>query len=135
MFQAMKRNIVEKTGKAFDDWLEITKNAGLDKFKPLLDYMKREHGVSHGYAQMIAWGLLDPDRLDAGHDDESMVDDLYRGKKEAIRPIFHRRIRVWDRDASYRQCSGETGDDTEAEREEAASGHTYDQRSGSPDGM
>ena len=92
MFQAMKRNMVEKTGKSFDDWLGIARKAGIDKFKPLLDHMKREHGVSHGYAQMIAWGVLDPARLDAGHDDESMVDDLYVGKKSALRPIYEKLI-------------------------------------------
>ena len=88
MFQAMKGNIKEKTGKGFDEWLEIARNAGIEKFKPLLDYMKKDHGVSHGYAQMIAWGVLDPERLEAAHDDETMVDELYSGKKTELRPIY-----------------------------------------------
>ena len=92
MFLAMKGNIREKTGKSFEHWIALARKAGISKFKPLLDHMKKEHGLTHGYAQMIAWGVLDPARLEAGNKDEGMVDDLYSEKKAALRPIYDRLV-------------------------------------------
>ena len=37
MFQAMKGNIEEKTGKSFDQWIAITKRAHVKKFTTLLN--------------------------------------------------------------------------------------------------
>lgn len=88
MFQAMKGNIEEKTGKPFDAWIDIAKKSNIGKFKALLDHMKQVHGLTHGYAQMIAWGVLDPARLEADNKDQGLVDDLYSGKKEHLRPIY-----------------------------------------------
>ena len=92
MFQAMKANFVEKTGKSFEAWVTTAKNAGIAKFKPLLEYMKKEHGLTHGYAQMVAWGVTDPSRLESDNHDESLVDALYTGKKEALSPIYDKLI-------------------------------------------
>ena len=94
MFQAMKRNIVEKTGESFDHWISLAKKSKLGKFKQLLDHMKQEHGLPHGYAQMIAWGVLDPARLEADNKDQSLVDDLYTGKKASLRPIYDKLMKT-----------------------------------------
>ena len=92
MFQVMRANIMEKTGKPFDTWVELARISGIEKFKALTDYMKGEHGVTHGYAQMIAWGVIDPARLEAGNQDEGMVDELYTGKKAPLRPIYDKLV-------------------------------------------
>ena len=92
MFQVMKGNIAEKTGKSFDHWLTLAKKSGIVKFKALTDHMKSQHGMSHGYAQMVAWGVIDPARLEAGNQDQEMVEALYTGKKERLRPIYDRLI-------------------------------------------
>ena len=88
MFQVMKGNIEEKTGESFEHWVDLARSAELDKFKALTTHMKQAHGLTHGYAQMVAWGVLDPDRLEAGNEDQGMVDALYAGKKAALRPIY-----------------------------------------------
>lgn len=90
MFQVMKANIVEKTGKPLEAWTGLAKKSGITKFKALTDHMKAEFGVSHGYAQLIAWSVLDPARLEAGNKDQGMVDDLYTGDRGALRPIHDR---------------------------------------------
>lgn len=92
MFQTMKGNIEEKTGKPFDYWLKLARDSGITKFKALTDHMKSEHGMSHGYAQMVAWGVLDPARLEAGNQDQHMVDELYVGKKAGLRPIYDKLV-------------------------------------------
>ena len=92
MFRAMKGNITEKTGKTFDAWIALAKESGITTFKALTDHLKETHGLTHGYAQLIAWGVIDPARLEAGNQDQSMVDDLYQGKKKALRPIYDQLI-------------------------------------------
>jgi hypothetical protein len=92
MFQVMKANIEEKTGRSFDAWVRIALESRIDTFKALTDHMKTEHGVTHGYAQLIARGVIDPARLEAGNQDQRMVDELYSGKKAGLRPIYDRLI-------------------------------------------
>jgi hypothetical protein len=92
MFQTMQANIEEKTGKSFDQWVKLAKASGIGKFKALTDHMKIEHGMTHGYAQLVAWGVLDPARLGQGNEEEHLVDELYTGKKEGLRPIYDRLI-------------------------------------------
>ena len=60
MFQVMKANIEEKTGRSLDSWVRSARESGIDTFKALTDHMKTEYGVTHGYAQLIAWGVIDP---------------------------------------------------------------------------
>lgn len=93
MFQVMKANILEKTGRGFDEWVRLAKKSGIAVFKALTDHMKAEHDLTHGYAQMIAWGVLDPSRLEAGNQDQDMVDALYQGKKAHLRPVYEALIR------------------------------------------
>ena len=92
MFRAMKANIAERTGKTFDEWIAVARESGITRFKALTDHMKSEHGMTHGYAQMVAWGVIDPARLTAGNQDQEMVDALYNGKKAHLRPIYDRLI-------------------------------------------
>jgi len=92
MFQAMKGNIQELTGKSFTSWVNLAARADISKFKALTDHMKKEHGLSHGYAQMVAWGVLDPARLEAGNQEPEFVDALYSGKKLNLRPIYDKLI-------------------------------------------
>lgn len=88
MFQAMLGNIEEKTGRTLEQWLALARASGITTFKALTDHMKQTHGMTHGYAQLVAWGVIEPERLTAGNEDESMVDALYSGKKEHLRPIY-----------------------------------------------
>jgi len=92
MFRAMRANIEQKTGKSFEAWVQLARKAGLGKFKALTDHMKKNHGLTHGYAQMVAWGVLDPGRLEVGNQDQNLVDELYAGKREGLRPIHDRLI-------------------------------------------
>ena len=92
MFQAMRGNIAEKTGKPFEAWIKLATDSGIGKFKALADHMKSEYGLTHGYAQMIAWGVIDPARLEAGNQDQNMVDELYTGKKAPLRPIYDKLV-------------------------------------------
>ena len=50
----MMANIPEKTGKPLSEWIEIIAKSGLEKHGAILKLLKEEHGVTHGFANLIA---------------------------------------------------------------------------------
>ncbi len=80
--QTMIDNLPEKTGKSLDDWLGIIKASGLGQHGEIMKLLKGEHGVSHGFANLIAQKARG--NLDTGADD--LVANQYKGK-ESLKPI------------------------------------------------
>ena len=54
MEKAMIKNMVEKTGKPIDEWLEIVINKGFNKHSEIVSFLKSEYSMTHGYANLIA---------------------------------------------------------------------------------
>ena len=50
----MIANIPEKTGKPLPEWIAIIEKSGLEKHGAILKLLKDEHGVTHGFANLIA---------------------------------------------------------------------------------
>jgi hypothetical protein len=85
---AMLANLPEKTGKSIDQWMALVAASGAVKHGEIVKWLKGEHGVTHGYANLIAQRVLNPqafERSKAG--DEALIDAQYAGK-ESLRPIF-----------------------------------------------
>ena len=53
MKAAMIAGLPEKTGKSLDEWRKIVQKAGLTKHKEIVTLLKTQHGVTHGFANMI----------------------------------------------------------------------------------
>ncbi|MEK6675027.1 MAG: DUF4287 domain-containing protein [Planctomycetota bacterium] len=86
MLASMIENLKEKTGKTLDQWLKLAAATKLDKHKQLVDHLKAEHGVGHGYANLIAQKALQPEADSASGDD--LVAAQYAGPKADLRPIY-----------------------------------------------
>jgi hypothetical protein len=81
------RNLEEKTGKTIDAWVAIARGSGKSKHKEIVDYLKAEHGLGHGYANQVAMrALAKEDAPAAGSDD--LVEAQYAGPKAAVRPVY-----------------------------------------------
>ncbi|MEL6874308.1 MAG: DUF4287 domain-containing protein, partial [Pseudomonadota bacterium] len=52
MAQSMIANMPEKTGKALTDWLKIVSSSGLEKHGQIVKYLKTDHGMTHGFANL-----------------------------------------------------------------------------------
>ena len=78
MAASMRANLKEKTGKTMAQWLKLTKAAKLEKHGQIVKLLKSEHGVGHGYANLIAHETL------GGLED---APDPFGGKKAALKPI------------------------------------------------
>ncbi|WP_417602318.1 DUF5655 domain-containing protein [Owenweeksia hongkongensis] len=85
----MEEGLLEKTGKSLKDWIEVVKKTKLDKHKAIIDYLKKEHGFTHGYANFVALKTL---KSDAGSmDDSILLENQYKGK-EGLKPIYEKLI-------------------------------------------
>ena len=84
MAAAMKANLEAKTGKTLAAWMKITRASGLEKHGQILKLLKDEHGVTHGFANLLAH-----ETLSSGTPLEAeLVEAQYAGKKADLRPIY-----------------------------------------------
>jgi hypothetical protein len=90
MAAGMIANMKEKTGKPIEDWLKIVGTAKLAKHGEIVKFLKSEHGVTHGYANMIAHQALQQDAPDTGGD--ALVVAQYAGDRAGLKPIYEKLI-------------------------------------------
>lgn len=87
MAAKMIENMREKTGKTLPTWLKLVKASKLKKHGEIVKLLKSEHGISHGFANLIAHKALESD-ADSASGDEDLVAAQYAGAKAELRPIY-----------------------------------------------
>ncbi|MEO2034948.1 MAG: DUF5655 domain-containing protein [Planctomycetaceae bacterium] len=85
MTQVMRDNMQDKTGRTLDQWLKIVARSKLEKHGQIIKHLKSDHGVTHGYANMIAQMAL---QGDAPVSDDKLIADQYAGGKAELRPLY-----------------------------------------------
>jgi hypothetical protein len=92
--QTQLDNIRKKTGKSFDELAAIVKKSGLTKHGEIREYLKRELGLGHGYANTLVHAVLQSDgqRAAEGKPTDQVLDEIYTGAKAHMRPIHERLI-------------------------------------------
>ena len=88
----MIHNLEVKTGKSLQQWIAIVKKSGLEKHGEILTLLKGKHGLTHGYANLVAHKALASDAGSASGQEE-LIDSQYLGK-EALRPIYEKVLRA-----------------------------------------
>jgi hypothetical protein len=78
------------TGRPYAEWRAILAGLGTDKHAEIIARLKAEHGLSHGYANLLAllhrgWGTTADDEL---------VAELFAGSKAGLRPIYDRLVEI-----------------------------------------
>lgn len=89
-FATMPATLEATTGRSLASWQETVRGLGLDKHGQIVAALKRDHGLSHGYANMLA--LLHTGYGKAAEDE--LVAGLFSGPKAALRPIYDRLLAV-----------------------------------------
>ncbi|MBE15119.1 MAG: phosphoribosylformylglycinamidine synthase [Cytophagaceae bacterium] len=81
--KTMIANMPEKTGKSLETWKQILQEKAFDKHMQAVNYLKKEHGVTHGFANTI---------VSLSKEDTSSTEDLiasqYAGKEQLF-PIYN----------------------------------------------
>ena len=80
--QTMINNLPEKTGKSLSEWQALVAKSAAVKHGEIMKLLKGEHGVTHGFANLIAQKCIG--NMDVSADDH--VINQYQGK-EALKPI------------------------------------------------
>jgi predicted transport protein len=79
-------NLEKMTGKNFDEWIMIAKSSGFAKHGEIVKFLKTEHGMGHGYANLVTHKALQSDAGSHGADD--LLEAQYAGPKAALRSIY-----------------------------------------------
>jgi len=82
----MAANLEQKTGKSMGEWVQITLDSGKVKHGEMLAYLKSEHGLTHGYANLVAHTAREKEAGGPLAEDD-LVANQYVGK-ESLRPIY-----------------------------------------------
>jgi hypothetical protein len=86
--KTMIENLPEKTGKSLNQWKSLLASKSFEKHSQAVNFLKKEHGVTHGYANTIV--ALSKDKGTSGED---LVTAQYKGK-EALIPIYEELLKV-----------------------------------------
>lgn len=84
--QTMIDNMPEKTGKSLEQWRDILAKHEFDKHMQAVNFLKKEHGVTHGFANTIV--TLSKNKKD---NPEDLITNQYNGK-EHLKPIYEQLI-------------------------------------------
>lgn len=85
--QTMIDNMPEKTGKSLEEWKSILKKKEFNKHSEAVNFLKKEHQLTHGFANTIV--TLSKDEQS---NDEDLVQNQYAGK-ESLLPIYENLIK------------------------------------------
>ncbi len=91
--QTMIDNLEAKTGKALDEWLALLSRTAAGKHGEIVKLLKTEHGVTHGFANLIAHRYRE--QVSGGPAaDSDLVAKQYAAAKAGLRPIYDAIIAV-----------------------------------------
>jgi len=82
----MVANLREKTGRTIDQWIRIARDSKLEKHGQIVGFLKSQHGLGHGYANLVTTRALQSGDAPAG--DDELVEAQYAGAKAPLRPIY-----------------------------------------------
>lgn len=87
----MEANILAKTGRTSSYWVRKAKEQKLEKHGEIVRFLKTEHGITHGYANLIAMQTLQT--AAAYQEDDDLLAAQYSGAKEPLKPIYDKLIK------------------------------------------
>lgn len=91
MTNSMIRNMPEKTGKSLEQWIAIAKKSDATKHGEIVKLLKSDHGMTHGFANLVAHKTL---KSDSGSAKSDLVAAQYAGAKENLKPIYDALIKA-----------------------------------------
>lgn len=87
--QSMINNLPKKTGKSLPQWLAVCKKSGLEKHGELVKFLKSDHGMTHGFANLVVHEYRNG-TVSAPAAEADLVAAQYSGPKADLKPIYDR---------------------------------------------
>ena len=82
----MIENLLKNTGKSLEQWTELIKSMHFNKHGEIINYLKESHGMTYGFANLIAHKAKGSDAGSADNP-EDLISRQYLGK-EHFRPLY-----------------------------------------------
>lgn len=87
------RNLEKQTGKFRAQWIALANAAGFAKHGETVAWLKLEHGIGHGYANLVAIRAREAAAGGAkGADD--LLEAMFAGKKAGLKPRYDKLIKL-----------------------------------------
>lgn len=83
-------NIQQRTGKSLDALFAIVRGGGLEKHGQIRDMLKRDLGMGHGDANLIAHLFKQASAGEGEGAADDPLDAIYAGPKAELRPIHEK---------------------------------------------
>src|SRR5687767_330139 len=71
-------------------WAKLVRAAGITKYEDACKWLRTEHAMSSSYSMMVASIATQEGGFRDYGDEAQMLDDMYSGAKEQLRPIFEK---------------------------------------------
>jgi len=84
--QTMIENLQKNTGKTLEQWISIVAKQQIAKHSEIIKFLKENHGLKHGFANLIAHKSKASD-ADSVENKEDLVNKQYKGK-ENLKAIY-----------------------------------------------
>jgi hypothetical protein len=81
-------NLERATGVKLDQWVKRILGSGKAKHGEIVKWLKEEHGLTHGYANLLAHTAKGSAASTSGKSDDDLVSAQYAGAKAALRPWY-----------------------------------------------
>lgn len=82
------RNLEANTGKSLAEWAALTRGSGQEKHGQMVAWLKAEHGLGHGYANLVAMEAREGRFTAAPAEADDGVAAVFAGDKAALRPLY-----------------------------------------------
>jgi len=86
----MADSLEATTRRSVEVWMATVQGMGLQRHGEILAALKREHGLSHGYANMLA--LVATGYGQQG--EAELVEGLFAGPRAGLRPLYERTLEI-----------------------------------------
>jgi predicted transport protein len=87
----MIENLKKNTGKTLEQWTKIVTKQNIEKHGEIIKYLKEKHGLTYGFANLIAHKSKGSDAGSAENKDELIIKQ-YKGKED-FKPIYDKLIK------------------------------------------
>ncbi len=84
--QTMIDNLHKNTGKTLEQWIQIVLKEKFEKHGEVIKFLKESHGLTHGFANLIAHKAKGSDAGSVENQDE-LIAKQYQGK-EHYKPLY-----------------------------------------------
>ena len=86
MMAAMLNNLEGKTGNSLNHWLKVVQESGEEKHNSIIKFLKTNHGLTHGYVNLIAFKFRG--QFEEVKSGDELIEDQYKGGKENLKPLY-----------------------------------------------